>query len=129
MATDEATLAPWAVRCHDILRTPLGVDAVVLGVSKKQLWLRYPGDVKAPLPADAKTRDDLVRFGYTRRGEAAHIQRTLDERENLLFEQRYFGGPGPKTADIVLPEPKGAEYAPHATLARPATATNGRAKS
>ncbi len=43
MATDEATLAPWAVRCHDILRTPLGVDAVVLGVSKRVSGVRTRG--------------------------------------------------------------------------------------
>ena len=119
---DPVTLAPWGVKVSDIVRTPLGVDATVLGVSKGSLWLQWPGNVKAPLPNDAKTRADMERFGYVKRGNSAHIQRSIEERENLLFEQRNYGGPGPKSAIMVLPEPTGEPFVSPFTVGMPATA-------
>ena len=51
----------------------------------------------------------------------AHIQRSIDDRQRALFNQRYNNGPGPKTASMRLPN-----YTPTAPVAasgeRPQTA-------
>lgn len=46
-------------------------------------------------------------FGYVRRPESAHIQRSIDVRQAQIFEQRFYQGPGPKTAAMRLPWPQG----------------------
>lgn len=107
---DPASLAPYNVGLRDIIKTPLGVEVTVLGVNRADglLWVKWPGNVESPLPSKAKTKADMEAFGYVRRPQSAHIQRSIDERLNAYFNQRYNGGPGPKTAALRLPWPDGS---------------------
>lgn len=108
--TDAASLAPYGVNVRDIIKTPLGVEVTVLGVNKLDglLWVKWPGNVESPVPSKAKTKTDMEAFGYVRRPQSAHIQRSIDDRLKSYFNQRYYGGPGPKTAAMRLPWPDGS---------------------
>ena len=77
-------------------------------------WLQWPGAIKAPLPSKAKTQVEMEKFGYQRKPQWSHIQRSIDDRQQMLFHQRYYGGPGPKTASMRLPWPKGFDQNPNA---------------
>eukprot|EP00967_Tisochrysis_lutea_P086499 scaffold121944_cov37-Tisochrysis_lutea.AAC.2 len=46
-------------------------------------------------------------YGYVRRPDSDHIQKSIMMRENEIFEQRFYHGPGPKTAAMRLPWPQG----------------------
>ena len=107
---DPTSLAPYGVNVRDIIKTPLGVPVEVLGVNRADglLWVQWPGKVQSPVPAKAKTKTDMEAFGYVRKPQSAHIQRSIDERLNAYFNQRYYGGPGPKTAAMRLPWPDGS---------------------
>ena len=109
---DAASLAPYEVAPRDIIQTPLGVDATVLGVNKKDslLWLQFPGGVTSPVPTKATSKADMEMFGYFRKKPWCHIQRSIDERELQLYNQRWYGKPGPRTADMKLkwPDPNKA---------------------
>uniref|UniRef100_A0A7S4FAM5 Uncharacterized protein n=1 Tax=Chrysotila carterae TaxID=13221 RepID=A0A7S4FAM5_CHRCT len=129
MDTSPLALQPYGCAPRDIIQTPLGVKATVLGVQKGDLWLQWPGDIKAPLPSRAKTKADMEAYGYIKQPPWLHIQRSIDERQTLLFQQRFYGGPGPKSAAMRLPMPKGydttpglPEIAPAALPPRPKTA-------
>jgi len=125
METTPAALQPYGVGVRDIIQTPLGVEATVLGVQKGDLWLQWPGAVKAPIPSRAKSKTDMEAYGYFRKPQWSHIQRSIDDRQNLLFAQRYYNGPGPRTATLRLPWPKGFDNSlalPSINDKRPATA-------
>ena len=80
--TPEA-LAPFEVNVRDIIATPLGVQATVVGVKDGSLWLQWPGGIispASPAPQKAKSKVELESFGYARRPQSAHIQRSIDER-------------------------------------------------
>jgi hypothetical protein len=79
----------------------------VVGVSKGDLWLEFPGKILSPLPTKAKTREDMVAYGYVRRPDSAHIERSIMTRQGAIFEQRFYRGPGPQTAAMRLPWPQG----------------------
>jgi len=103
--TPEA-LAPFQVSVNDIVTTPLGVQANVVGVKDGSLWLQWPGGIispASPAPSKAKTKAELEAFGYARRPQSAHIQRDIDSRWLTQYKQRRYGAPGPKTAAIKLP--------------------------
>lgn len=125
--TDDASLAPYAVSVRDIIQTPLGVEATVLGVNKSdnQLWLLWPGNISSPLPSKAKSKEEMETFGYQRKPQWSHIQRSIDERMMGYFNQRYYGAAAPKSAAIKLPWPEGtgawAAFQPSEQL-RPKTA-------
>lgn len=130
---DEAALAPFEVQVNDIIDTPLGVSATVIGVRDGALWLNWPGGIQSPAspaPQKTKNKDDLATYGYNRRPQSAHIQRAIDQRLLAQYQQRRYGGPGPKTAAIKLPlGPHGAAgsaafqaYAASAMPMRPQTA-------
>ena len=81
--TDTAALAPFQVAANDIIATPLGVYTTVIGVRDGALWLKWPGGIESPAspaPAKARTKAELEDYGYTRRPQSAHIQRSIDER-------------------------------------------------
>eukprot|EP00310_Coccolithus_braarudii_P013351 CAMPEP_0183351304 /NCGR_PEP_ID=MMETSP0164_2-20130417/23745_1 /TAXON_ID=221442 /ORGANISM="Coccolithus pelagicus ssp braarudi, Strain PLY182g" /LENGTH=146 /DNA_ID=CAMNT_0025523451 /DNA_START=73 /DNA_END=513 /DNA_ORIENTATION=- len=125
MSTDPELLRPYGVGIRDIIQTPLGVQATVLGVQKGDLWLEWPGKIKAPIPSKANNKTDMEAYGYTRQPMWAHIQRSISDRQTSLFQQRYYGGPGPKTATMRLPWPKGFDAAaslPAISDVRPKTA-------
>ena len=107
---DPASLQPYGVNARDIIKTPLGVEVTVLGVNRADglLWVKWPGGIESPVPSKAKTKTDMEAFGYVRRPQSAHIQRSIDERLAAYFNQRYYGGPGPKTAAMRLPWPDGS---------------------
>ena len=105
LVTPEA-LAPFACQANDIIATPLGVECTVVGVREGSLWLKWPGGLLSPAtpaPEKAHTVDALELYGYSRRPQSAMIQRSIDERENALYENRRYGKPLPKTAKIPLP--------------------------
>ena len=107
LETPEA-LAPFSVQVRDIIATPLGVEATVVGVGSKDgaVYLCWPGGIispASPAPAKAKNKSELEAFGYARRPQSAHIQRDITERWRTQYEQRRYGKPGPKTAAIKLP--------------------------
>ena len=105
--TDADALAPFECSLRDIIQTPLGVRGTVIGVRDGVLWLRWPGNIEAPTPPKCKTAADLASYGYVRRPTSAHIQRSIDERVQANFEQRWYGRAGPRTAAIKLPMPAG----------------------
>ena len=130
--TPEA-LAPFGVNVRDIISTPLGVEATVVGVKDHALWLRWPGGIvspASPAPQKAKSKAELEAFGYKRQPQSSHIQREIDERSASQYQQRLYGGPGPKTANITLPQgPNGsvgsaafAAFAASEAAKRPLTA-------
>ena len=57
--------------------------------------------------AQAKTKEDMEAFGYVRRPQSAHIQRSIATRQAAIFEQRHYQGPAPPTAEMRLPWPSG----------------------
>ncbi|KAL3896571.1 MAG: hypothetical protein SGPRY_013241 [Prymnesium sp.] len=107
---DAVSLAPYGVKLRDILRTPLGVEVTVLGVNRADglLWVRWPGGIDSPVPSKARSQDAMEEYGYIKRPISVHIQRSIDERMAAYFNQRYYGGPGPKTAALHLPWPTGS---------------------
>ena len=80
---DDEALSPFGVQFRDIINTPLGVQATVVGVKSGQLWLEWPGKIQSPAspaPEKVKTKAELQAYGYSRRPQSAHIQRAIDER-------------------------------------------------
>ena len=101
--TDDASLAPFEVGVNDIIATPLGVTATVIGVRDGALWLKWPGGIESPAspaPAKARNKSELETYGYSRRPQSAHIQRSIDERLRAQYQQRRYGAPGPRTAAL-----------------------------
>ena len=81
--TDATALAPFDVQMRDMIATPLGVQCTVIGVRDGALWLEWPGGIQSPAspaPAKAKSKSELETYGYVRRPQSAHIQRSIDER-------------------------------------------------
>lgn len=104
--TDDDALKPFDCQVRDIIATPLGVEATVVGVKDGSLWLEWPGGIvspASPAPAKAKSKMELSTFGYNRRPQSAHIQRAIDERLKMQYQARRYGGPPPRTAAIKLP--------------------------
>ena len=104
--TTPEVLAPFGVSLRDLVATPLGVQCTVVGVKEGALYLQWPGGiVSAATAAPQKVGDKagLEAYGYSRRPQSAHIQRSLDERERMLYNHRRYGGPAPTTAQYKLP--------------------------
>lgn len=88
--TPEA-LAPFDCKVNDIIATPLGVQCTVHGVKGGALFLKWPGGLISPAttaPLKVKDKDGLAEYGYNKRPESAHIQRSLDERAKAEYEHR-----------------------------------------
>lgn len=106
-------LAPFGVAVHDIMATPLGVECKVVGVRDGSLYLQWPGGlVSAATAAPQKVHDKagLEAYGYNRRPQSAHIQRSIDDRDVALYNHRRYGKPAPPTAQYRLPlGPHGAQ--------------------
>ena len=105
---DADKLAPYGCSGDDIIVTPLGVEATVLGVNEKDglLGLQWPGKITSPLPTKAKSKADMEKYGYYRKGGWAIIQRSIDSRALQEFNHKFYGAPPPKTAAMKLPTPK-----------------------
>jgi len=105
LTTPEA-LAPFDMQVRDIVDTPLGVQATVVGVKDGALWVQWKGGIvtpASPAPTRAKTKSELETYGYARRPQSAHIQRSIDERLQSQYQARRYGMPPPRTAAIKLP--------------------------
>ena len=103
---DAAALAPFNVAVNDIVETPLGVCCTVVGVRDGALWLKWPGGIVSPAtpaPQKVQNKEALATYGYNRRPNSAHVQRSIDERTKALYEARRYGKPAPKTASMRLP--------------------------
>ena len=107
--TSSEALGIFGLNKYDILDTPLGVEATVVGVVKGKLWIEWPGAIKGPLPDKATCKAEMEVYGYKRRPTWAHIQRSIDDRQRALFHQRYNGGAGPLTSAMRLPTYTGAD--------------------
>jgi len=105
MLTSEADLKHFEVRVNDIIQTPLGVLANVIGMDKESgvLWLRWPSDIESPMPPKCQSKAEMEAFGYVRKPDSAHIQRSLDERTEKVYQHKFYGGLMPKTAAMKLP--------------------------
>ena len=89
--TDKDALAPFDVDVDDMISTPLGVFATVIGVREGALWLKWPGGIESPAspaPAKAKNKQELETFGYNRRPQSAHIQRSIDTRTRVSSHRK-----------------------------------------
>eukprot|EP00908_Phaeocystis_cordata_P015486 Transcript_26641.p1 GENE.Transcript_26641~~Transcript_26641.p1 ORF type:complete len:120 (-),score=21.42 Transcript_26641:145-504(-) len=109
--------------------------------SAQILWLKWPGDIISPLPSKCKNKADMEAFGYVRKSQAEHIQRRLDQRSEMIFQNKYYGvlketkfgneygSAMPKTAALNLPAPKGVDLEWSAGEGRPKTAPAAAAAS
>ena len=108
-----------------------------MGVRDGALWLQWPGGLispATPAPQKVVNKEGLETYGYYRRPQSAHIQRSIDEREDALYNHRRYGKPAPPTAQFRLPlgphGPQGsqkfaayaAETANPGSILRPSTA-------
>lgn len=127
MATDPVSLKPFGVCVNDIIQTPLGVEATVVGldVGAGVLHLKWPGDIQSPMPSKCRSKADMEAFGYVRKGQWGHIQRSLDDRANMVFQHKFYGGLMPKTAALKLPQPGGVQLEWSNGEGRPKTAPVG----
>ena len=116
METSDDALAPFNLKFRDMVSTPLGVIATVAGTKDGSLYLEFPGKIISAAtcaPQRVKDQTGMEAYGYTRRPQSAHIQRSVDEREEALYQHRRYGKPAPKTAQFRLPlGPHGADGAP-----------------
>ena len=104
-------LAPYGLSARDLVETPLGVTATVLGVVKKTgvLWLMYPGKVKSPMPAGVSDQESMERYGYKRSPNWAHIERRMLELSLLQKAGIPIMPPMPSLDDTPAPaKPKAA---------------------
>lgn len=61
-------------------------------------------------PQKVHDKAAMEMYGYHRRPQSAHIQRSIDERETALYNARRYGAKPPPTAQYRLPlGPNGAE--------------------
>jgi len=106
LVTDAESLRPFDCNVRDIIETPLGVTCEVVGVKDGALMIKWPGGLVGPAtcaPTKVKTAADLTVFGYNKRPQSAHIERSIAERENALYNHRRYDKPLPPTARINLP--------------------------
>ena len=99
LLTDAVSLAPFDVAVRDIISTPLGVQCTVVGVMNGALYLQWPGGLVSPATAAPQKVHDkagLEAYGYNKRPQSAHIQRSIDEREKALYEHRRYGAHTPR---------------------------------
>ena len=54
----------------------------------------------------SKSKADMEKYGYYRKGGWAIIQRSIDSRALQEFNHKFYGAPPPKTAAMKLPTPK-----------------------
>lgn len=103
--TPEA-LAPFQVSPGGLISTPLGVTCTVHGVANGSLWLKWPGgyiSAATPAPDKVKNKEELEKYGYNQRPTSAHIQRSIDDREEAMYQHRRYGAKPPKSAQPRLP--------------------------
>ena len=82
--TDADAMAPFECEANDMMATPLGVYTTVIGVRDGMLWVRWPGGIESPAsPGQAKNKAALETYGYNRRPQSAHIQRSIDDRTRV----------------------------------------------
>ena len=95
--TDKASLEPFDCEANDMINTPLGVTCTVIGVRDGALWLKWPGGIESPAspdPKKAKNKEELGVYGYHRRPQSAHIQRSIDERLRVRAAWAWALSPG-----------------------------------
>ena len=109
LETHGPALEVFGVKVDDIMQTPIGVEATVLGVRKGTLWVEFPGGVEAPLPAKATNQSEMEGYGYAKAPKSRLIQHRIDQRAGVVFREKYCGGPAPETAAIDLPRREGVE--------------------
>lgn len=122
LLVDDEALAPFEVKVNDMIKSPLGVVCTVMGVKDGQLIVQWPGGAVTPAaPGGAVDKAGLKEYGYSRRPQSAHIQRSIDERVKAQYMQRRYGAPGPKTAAMRLPlGPGSAAFQMYASGGMPA---------
>jgi hypothetical protein len=67
------------------------------------LWLKWPSDIESPMPPKCQSKAEMEAFGYVRKSNSVHIQRSLDARTEKVYQHKFYGGLMPKTAAMKLP--------------------------
>ena len=60
-----------------------------------------------PLPALAKTKDEMAQWGYMRRPESRHVQRSIDQRWRRDYQLRVYGPELPRWSGAPRPQTVG----------------------
>ena len=81
------------------------------------------------MPPKCQSKAEMEAFGYVRKSQSDHIQRSLDERARMVYQHKFYGGPMPKTAALKLPAPKGVDLEWTTGTGRPKTAPAAAAAS
>ena len=116
--------APFGFAPGDMIHTPLGLRACVLGVKYASvetleggvLWVRYDG----PLEKEALIEHPASTPGYARAAETAHLWREVDRLNAaaaVKAEKRHVSRPTKKDAEAALEAAKNASSAPKKTPA------------
>mmetsp|Transcript_18659 Transcript_18659/g.52455 ORF Transcript_18659/g.52455 Transcript_18659/m.52455 type:complete len:143 (-) Transcript_18659:486-914(-) len=120
---NDADVAPFGFKMHDIVRTPLGITGTVIGVKYENLenketgrvWVRYENGHEAPLEPKLGA-GFMTQLGYRRCPEADHIKRDvdehalersqLDEQRKIVAEIQYCQENNLPIPEHLLPKPK-----------------------
>eukprot|EP00320_Phaeocystis_rex_P021863 CAMPEP_0119060440 /NCGR_PEP_ID=MMETSP1178-20130426/4396_1 /TAXON_ID=33656 /ORGANISM="unid sp, Strain CCMP2000" /LENGTH=126 /DNA_ID=CAMNT_0007041539 /DNA_START=69 /DNA_END=450 /DNA_ORIENTATION=- len=66
LATEPDELKHLEVCVNDIIKTPLGVSATVVGLDTESqvLMLKWPGGLESPMPGPCSSKEDMEAMGY-----------------------------------------------------------------
>lgn len=125
--TGDEDCMKFGLRAKDVVRTPLGLSAQVLGVkwedvhkTSGRLWVEYSNGLRAPL----EPRTNIIPLGYKRSSEAEAIWRDIAlvrDRVRVLEEQRAAAEKARLAMDALALEGAGKQKKKGAAT-RPATA-------
>lgn len=126
LITKEEDLAPFGFKLNDIVRTPLGITGVVIGVKYEdpenketgRVWVKYENGHEAPLEPKLGA-GFMTSLGYRKCSEADHIrrdcsehmeqQKKLDEERKKVEEVIRCKEAGLPIPEHLLPKPKAAK--------------------
>ena len=82
---DDEALSPFGVQFRDIINTPLGVQATVVGVKSGQLWLEWPGKIQSPAsPAPEKVKTKAEEGGD---GDEKKKKEKVEKKKRKMSEE------------------------------------------
>ncbi|PNH11681.1 hypothetical protein TSOC_001439 [Tetrabaena socialis] len=123
LVTTEEDLAAFGFKLSDIVRTPLGITAVVIGVKYEstedkqtgRVWVKYENGHEAPLEPKLGA-GFMASLGYRKCSEADHIRRDVgshmaeqkkqDDERKVVEEVLRCKEAGLPIPEALLPKPK-----------------------
>ncbi|PNW75125.1 hypothetical protein CHLRE_12g513650v5 [Chlamydomonas reinhardtii] len=123
LITADEDIAAFGFKLHDIVRTPLGITAVVIGVKYEsaddkqtgRIWVKYENGHEAPLEPKLNA-GFMSSLGYRKCSEADHIRRDVgshmteakkqDEERKVVEEVLRCKEQGLPIPEHLLPKPK-----------------------